>query len=166
MSSRSNKTNSFFPYRRLTRKSIYFIVLALLCSLLLTQSATASTESARQFAAQVLALRFAGITGGLPAQEFLEAMPGSGLSGEVPLRFLWSPFFENSIVKLGRLASSSPVALYYNPLLEIAIMSYWYKQEDGFLISSIRALPGERLSDPDASAGLHPSWMVADSPNT
>ena len=102
--------------------------------------------------------------GDLPAYDFLEAMPGSGISDEVPLRFLWSPFFGNSIVKLGRLASSAPVVLYYNPLLDIAIMSYWQKQEDGFLISSIRALPGERLSDPNALASLHPSWMVAATP--
>ena len=128
------------------------------------QSAMADTDSARQFAAQVLSLRAAGVIGGVPAQEFLDAMPGSGLAGEVPLRIIWSPFFENAIVKLGRLASSAPVALYYNPLLDIAIVSYWQKDEDVFHVSAIRALPGERLSDPDASVSLHPSWMRAENP--
>lgn len=124
----------------------------------------ADSESARIFAAQALALRTAGTIGIVPAQEFLEAMPGSGLASEVPLRFLWTSFFKNSIMKLGRLNSSSPIALYYNPLLDIGVLAYWQKQEDGYHISTIRATPGERISYSDASVSLQPSWMRAENP--
>ena len=81
------------------------------------------------------------------------------------LPLLWSGFFQNAAVKLGRLSSPEPVALYYNPLLDVALITLWKEGEGGYGLASARALPGERLSQPDAEAPLHPAWTgVADGP--
>ena len=77
------------------------------------------------------------------------------------LPVLWRPFFENAIVKLGRLHAEAPVALYYNPLLDVALVTFWERREGNYRIASIRALPGERLSTPETPAPTLPEWMGA-----
>ena len=42
-------------------------------------------------------------------------MPGSGMVEPDVLPHLWSPFFANAVVKLGRVETAHPVALYYDP---------------------------------------------------
>ena len=70
-------------------------------------------------------------------------MPGVPLTGaEASLPVLWTPFFENVIVKLGRVQSDAPVALYYNPLLDIALFTVWERRQTQYRVTSIRALPG------------------------
>ena len=91
----------------------------------------------------------------------LALIPGSGRVGDELLPLLWRPFFENAIVQLGRLGSPAPVALYYNPLLDVAVLARWEKQEEGYRVASVRALPGERLDEPGAAAPLLPEWMGA-----
>ena len=77
------------------------------------------------------------------------------------LSALWRPFFTNAIVKLGRLRSPAPVALQYNPLLDLAVFTLWEKQEEGYRVASVRALPGERLAGPGGAAKLRPQWTTA-----
>lgn len=107
-------------------------------------------------AAHALALRAAAVDG--EGAEVLARIPGGGQTEQ--RHALWSPFFENAVVALGRHQSPMPVACYYNPLLDLALITHWEKQEDGYRVASVRALPGERLGDPDADVSPHPAWMT------
>ena len=135
--------------------------ISLVSTLMAALPATAQDEAARLFASHALALRAAGIAGEKQAEEVVAAMPGAGMMGEVSPAVLWSPFFPNAVVKLGRLNSPGPAALYYNPLLDVAVLTLWEEWEGGYRVSVVRALPGERLSKPDAEAPLLPSWLSA-----
>ena len=80
------------------------------------------------------------------------------------LPVLWRPFFENAIVKLGRVRAPAPVALYYNPLLDVALVTFWERREENYRIASVRALTGERLVNPGVAVPEHPEWIGADDP--
>ena len=152
--------------RLVGRWPIIAVVVALACPILavLHPTRTISSEleesAARLFAAHVLDLRAAGVAGEARAEDVLAAIPGSGMIGTDALPHLWSPFFANSVVKLGRVQSARPVALYYDPLLDIAILAYWMRAEEMYHVTSVRAMPGERLEDPDAPGSVLPSWMT------
>ena len=122
----------------------------------------ADGPDARLFAAHALALRAAGVAGEPAAADVLAGLPGAGsLDGEA-LAALWRPFFANAIVKLGRLRSPGPAALYYDPLLDVAVVALWERRGERYAVASARALPGERLADPAAEAVLRPPWMAVD----
>ena len=125
-----------------------------------TRSA-AEVPGARLFAAHALALRAEGADATRTAAEVLALMPGSGRVRDELLPLLWGPFFENAIVQLGRLGSRAPVALYYNPLLDVAVLARWEREGEGYRVASVRALPGERLGEPGAASPLLPEWMGA-----
>ena len=130
--------------------------------LLVPSPAYADDESAaRLFAAHALALRSAAVTGEERATEVLATMPGAGMVAREMLPVLWSPSFANAIVKLGRLRSSGPAALYYDPLLDVAVLTLWTRGDEGYRVVSVRALPGERLAAPDAAVAIEPSWVSA-----
>ena len=134
--------------------------MALAATLMVTSSAAAD-DAARLFAAHALALRAAGVVGEKQAEEVVASMPGVGMVREVSPMVLWGPFFANAVVKLGRLHSSAPTALYYNPLLDIAVITFWAERGGGYRVSAARALPGERLSNPKAKTPPLPSWTSA-----
>ena len=120
----------------------------------------AAEPDADAFVADVLALRAAGVTG--EAAGVLAEMPGAGrVGGEDRLGVLWAPFFDNAIVKLGRLHAPVPVALYYNPLLDVALLTLWERQGERYRVVSARAIPGERLAEPGVEVPPGPSWMAA-----
>ena len=132
--------------------------------LVVVAAVAAEQPDPRRFAAQALALRTAAIERSDAATKILATIPGSAPADVLP--GLWHSFFENAIVKLGRLRAPVPVALYYNPLLDIALITDW-KQKDGhYRVAAIRALLGERLADPKAMVPDQPAWMVADDPIT
>ena len=131
-------------------------------TLLLAMPARADEESpARQFAAAALALRTDAVDGEDRALEVLAAMPGTGMVARETLPALWGPSFANAIVKLGRLRSSGPVALYYDPLLDSAVLTFWTREGAGYRVQSVRALPGERLAGPAAAVAVEPAWLSA-----
>ena len=131
-------------------------------ALLVPPPARADDEAAaRLFAAHALALRSAVVAGEERAAEVLAAMPGAGMVARGTLPALWGPSFANAIVKLGRLRSSGPAALYYDPLLDVAVLTLWTRGDEGYRVVSARALPGERLAAPDAAVTVEPSWMSA-----
>ena len=121
----------------------------------------AQDEGPRLFAAHALALRAAGVAGEKQAGEVLAAMPGAGMVSKISPVVLWSSFFANTVVKLGRLRSPTPAALYYNPLLDAAVITFWVEHEGGYRVSTARALPGERLLHPQLKAPPLPSWLSA-----
>ena len=131
--------------------------------LLILSPVRADEESAaRLFAAHALALRSAVVAGEERATEVLATMPGAGMVAREMLSVLWSPSFANAIVKLGRLRSSGPAALYYDPLLDVAVLTLWTRGGEGYRVVAVRALPGERLAAPDAAVTIEPSWMSAE----
>lgn len=135
--------------------------MALAAMLAAGATATAAEDSARLFAAHALALRAAGVAGEKQAEDVVAAMPGVGMVQEVSPMVLWGPFFANAVVKLGRLHSSAPTALYYNPLLDAAVITFWAERDGGYRVDTVRALPGERLSNPKARTPPLPSWTSA-----
>lgn len=132
--------------------------------LLAGSSAAAEQPDPQRFAAQALALRAAAIEGTNAATTILATIPGSAPADVLP--DLWHSFFENAIVKLGRLRAPAPVALYYNPLLDIALITDWEQKDGHYRVARIRALPGARLGAPTAAVPDQPAWMVADDPIT
>ena len=126
--------------------------------------AEAEQPDPKRFAAQALALRTAAIERSDAATKILATIPGSAPEDVLP--GLWHSFFENTIVKLGRLRAPVPVALYYNPLLDIALITLWEQQDGHYRVAAIRALPGERLAVPTATVSDQPAWMLADDPIT
>ena len=145
--------------RRLGPKTLWLFVGV---TLLVAGKATSHAEDARMFAAHALAFRSAAIEDTASTTGVLATMPAAGRTELLPA--LWRPFFENAIVKLGRLRAPAPVALFYNPLLDVALVTFWEKREEHYRIASIRALPGERLVNPGAAAPEHPEWIGADDP--
>ena len=137
---------------------------AAIVSLALVPLAAPAQEEAdpRLLAAYALSLRAEGVAGGAAAGAVLASIPGAAaVGGEDSLALLWRPFFANAIIELGRLRSPSPVALYYNPLLDVALLSLWEEREGGWRLASVHALPGERLADSAAGFALAPPWMGA-----
>lgn len=123
-------------------------------------SARAATESpARLFAASALAFRAAALGGETSAMSVLSTMPGAATVPNEVRPVLWGLFFENAIVKLGRLQSSVPVALYFNPLLDVALFTLWRRQEDAYVVQRARVLPGERLDGSGGPVSLFPEWI-------
>ena len=138
-------------------------VLAAVLAVALPASSSAVESPVRLFAAHALALRADGLAGEEATAEVLAAMPGAAAAGVSPAA-LWRLFFANAVVQLGRAPSPAPVALYYNPLLDVAVTTLWEKQDGGYRVASARALPGERLANPQAAVAPLPSWTAADGP--
>ena len=132
--------------------------------LVVVADAAAEQPDPKRFAAQALALRTAAIERNEAATTILATIPGSAPPEALP--GLWHSFFENAIVKLGRLRAPVPVALYYNPLLDIAVITHWEQKDNHYRVNMIRALPGERLAVPETTVPDQPAWMVADDPIT
>ncbi len=112
----------------------------------------------RGVAAHALTLRAEIVDGrGAPV---LAHIPGGLAQGS--FAELWPPIFENTMVALGRLRSPAPRALYYNPLLDVAVSTIWEKRKGGWRLTVIRALPGERFAGPPGDVPSRPLWVTAD----
>lgn len=110
---------------------------------------------ARGFAAHALALRAAFVKGG--GEAVLSRIPG-GLSQRSPPE-MWPAFFRNAMVALGRLRSPRPVALYYNPLLDVAVATGWAPEDGGWRVVTAQAFPGEGFGSPPRDVPSRPSWV-------
>ncbi len=114
-------------------------------------------DGVRRFAAHALALRAEVVEGGGAA--VLARIPG--VPAQAPPG-LWPPVFENAMVAFGRLRSPAPVALYYNPLLDVAVSTAWERRDGGWRVAAARLLPGERLGGGRGLASPLPSWLSVD----
>ena len=142
--------------------AIRLCALTILILLVPSQADSAEESDTRRFAAHALALRSAIVAGEERGLNVLSTMPGAGMLTREMLSSLWSPSFANAIVKLGRLRSTAPVALYYDPLLDLAVVTRWRQEDEGYRVVSVRALPGERLAVADAAVTIEPSWLSAE----
>ena len=140
------------PIRGLAR-----LFAAMLVAIVAAGPARADAET-RGFAAHALTLRAEVVDGrGAPVLALIPGGLAQGFMAE-----LWPAFFENTMVALGRLRSPAPRALYYNPLLDVAVSTIWEKRKGGWRLSVIRALPGERLAGRPGNVPSRPSWVAAD----
>ncbi len=119
------------------------------------------------FVTHALALRAAAVAGSRVATDILANAPGTilltdGADTDETLSVVWSPFFENTVVKFGRVGSPRPVALYYNPLLDVAVLTEWERREQRWQVASVRVQPGERLADPSVAVSSRPAWLESD----
>ena len=81
------------------------------------------------------------------------------------LKQTWGPFFENAVIETRAADTPTPAALYYNPLLDVALLTYWERTVDSaYRISELRIVPGERLSAADAATPVAPAWMTSATP--
>ena len=114
--------------------------------------------------AEVLRLRTAATVEPAAAAATLGRMPRSGLAADPEFAarrgLLWSTFFRNAIVAVGHLDSTRPVVAYYNPLVDVFVLTVWGSGPGGRLdLLTIRALPGAHLARPDQEVGLAPAWQ-------
>ena len=118
---------------------------------------------AREFAGEVLEfatrMRDRGIT-------YWDVPLPHGGGGEflAVMDFQWRRFFDNMGISFGRLRSPTPIALFYNPLLDIGLLTYWERRIESHAVTSAILLPGERLENPDGWAhsamfASAPPWM-------
>ena len=77
------------------------------------------------------------------------------------LEAIWVPFFQNAIVEVEQVASAEPIVMYYNPLLDVAMLASWqFMPEVGYQIHAMRVTPGERLLDRRADVDPVPAWIT------
>ena len=146
-----------------TAKTALFLLIAFSVFWEVESARTATESPARLFAASALAFRTSGLSGEESAMSVLSTMPGGKtVPGEL-LPALWGSFFENAIIKLGRLNASVPAALYFNPLLDVGLVTLWRRQGDSYVVHKARVLPGERLDGPGGPISLLPAWIATKS---
>lgn len=121
-------------------------------------AAFASCEAAAdEFVEFAFDLRARSVAGEDSALDVLTGSSGAEPVGsDEILSAIWRPFFASAIVETARRSTPNPVALYYNPLLDIGLLTFWEHRHGDYIAISSRALPGERLSDPEVDIALAP----------
>ena len=79
------------------------------------------------------------------------------------LTLVWAKFFDNAIIVL-RPTPHSMSAMFYNPLLDMALLTRWEEDEDTLQISYLRAIAGVKIADGGAAVAPSPPWMTAIDP--
>jgi hypothetical protein len=147
-------------------------VVALVGSSLLVLPACANDESAnRQNEAAtslLIATRALGVERPHALAHVLDGMPRTDILGggddTAPRLKAWQMFFQGSLLKLGRIGSATPLALHYNPFLDVAVLQSCGRGQSGDMeCRHVCALPGEALSGKSARR-LAPSWLSESSP--
>lgn len=140
-----------------------------------TTGAAGSGPAAKTaFQTYALALRQAGVErtdialhvfGLIPGVSRLLPPTASDVEQDVILGAIWGPFFENAIVEVGNVKTPAPIAIYYNPLLDVALWTQWERSNDlSYRITRLRAAPGERLTVSDVEVPATPRWMTEVAP--
>ena len=126
------------------------------------------------FPGQALALRQLMVDRADTAVQVLRLIPG--VSWLLPqtvqedkrdsvLKQIWGPFFENVIVEINGVDTPTPSALYYNPLLDVALLTRWERYTKlAYRLSGLQVVPGERISAASATVPAAPDWMTGDAP--
>lgn len=100
----------------------------------------------------------------------LDAMPPSSISRGPEDRAQrlsgWQMFFRGSLLKLGRLSSATPLALHYNPILDVALVQGCDHRVGTDVVEGCQkmcAVPGEVLSDANV-LDIGPEWLSQSNP--
>jgi hypothetical protein len=75
---------------------------------------------------------------------------------------IWSFFFKGTLTKLGRLNSPSPLIVYYNPIVDVAVVEACRYEGSVVNCTEACALPGESMDNFEASRV--PVWLEQDRP--
>ena len=105
------------------------------------------------------------VLGLIPGVSWLVPPAATAAQRNSVLKQTWGPFFENAVIETRAADTPAPAALYYNPLLDVAVLTYWERTVDtAYRISELRIVPGERLSAADAATPAAPAWMAGATP--
>ena len=126
------------------------------------------------FERQVLEIRDSILAADDAALSVLSRVPGIGSVIELnapddvssaALEAMWIPFFENALIETIQQEPAGPTAIYYNPLMDVAMYTRWEPNPEGnHRIAQLSVMPGEYLQDADATVSYLPQWMKAKDP--
>ena len=119
------------------------------------------------FLSTALSLRTAMVLHSDVAWPYYMMMPQTSYSTDptyIKLRPLfWSMMFRDSIVRVADITSKSPLAFYYNPLIDVTVIAKWDQRGDRrYDLVDIIAVPGEYFDgvSPVPPASPMPRWLV------
>ena len=73
-------------------------------------------------------------------------------------------FMANTMVIPRAAGSQRPQAFYYNPLVDVVLMTQWSRQEDRVGLVESYLVPGDGLSaESEGASGIYPTWLTAES---
>ena len=105
------------------------------------------------------------VLGLIPGVSWLLPPDATAAQRDSVLKQTWGPFFENAVIETRADDTSTPAALYYNPLLDVAVLTYWERTvSTAYRITELRVAPGERLGAADATTPAAPAWMSSAAP--
>lgn len=137
-------------------------IIAIISSLIQFSNIAANEKDL--FLSKVLSFRSAGVINPAMIKNSLSKMPRTELNLDEEFQAtvpeLWSYFFKNAIVKVGAIDSETPVALYYNPLVDVGVLTFWMLNSRRFHLYKITAFPGDKLRTLDVAQGLLPGWRI------
>ncbi len=119
---------------------------------------------------EALTLRALAVEAPEAMDEAFATMPAGALgrapSDAAKRRLVWSFVFRGTLLKLGQLASASPLALHYNPMLDIAVVQACSREVAAKVprCQELCAIPGEVLTAQRVAA--QPLWMTDSEPLT
>lgn len=104
------------------------------------------------------------------ADRWYQMMPPTKYSKDESFRSLrpiaWSIFFRDTIMKIGALKSKGPTAIYYNPLVDVAVITHWESHSARrYEIRTAYAVPGYALAqrkERSSSSSPLPEWLIAE----
>jgi hypothetical protein len=92
----------------------------------------------------------------------LDAMPKGVITRDqstLPQRLtIWSFFLKGTLIKLGRLNSPNPVIVFYNPLVDVALVQGCHYDRAVIKCDQACALPGESMDN--LKAARVPAWLL------
>jgi hypothetical protein len=96
----------------------------------------------------------------------LDAMPKGVITHDqdtLPQRLtIWSFFLKGTLIKLGRINSPNPIIVFYNPLMDVALVQGCHYNEAVIKCDQACALPGESMDN--FKAARAPAWLLAKLP--
>ena len=126
-------------------------------------------QDPREALIDAVATRALGIENPASLRVLLDGMPlgliDRATQSRVYREAIWSEFFKGSLLKLGGLESERPLALFYNPVFDVAVVRGCDVAVNGQPLSCdlLCALPGEALAG-EPVTDTPPGWLTADDP--
>jgi hypothetical protein len=128
--------------------------------------AAKATAWNRRLVAQSVLTRTLAIEDPMTISRQADSMPEGLLARDPSTRLqrgtLWSFFFKGTLTKLVLANSPEPLILYYNPILDAAVVEGCHQTGQSFVCDELCAFPGEAIEGVKPSR--MPSWYAAPSP--
>ena len=163
-----------WPLRATTIPVSFMLALMSMHCMSAWEDASAGRLEPTSFERQVLEIRDSVLAANDTALSVLSRVPGIGSAIELnapddvssaALEAMWIPFFENALIEMIHEETAGPTAIYYNPLMDVAMYTRWEPNPEGnYRIAQLSVMPGEYLQDVDATVPYLPQWMTAQDP--